>query len=202
MNVPAIARKTFEELKDQLEYSSIVNTVVDKLSTILSSLDRARYVHQTVDEYNKEVFSHPLVMQFSPCKVGCDACCHTQVSVTADEAELLVQKINSGLDIPIERLRKQMSAGNDSSLYFNIPYFDRRCVFLSEEGSCRVYEDRPSVCRSNAVLGDADQCDTSEAIKPTRLIRTPKSDMVTYASFLQAKESGALPFLLGSKLGL
>jgi Fe-S-cluster containining protein len=202
MNVPAMARKTFEELKDQLEYSSIVNTVVDKLSTIFNPIDRARYVHQTVDEYNKEVFAHPLIVQFSPCKVGCDACCHTQVSATADEAELLVQKINSGLEISIERLQKQMSAGNDSSLYFNLPYADRRCVFLDEEGGCRVYDDRPSVCRSNAVLGDADQCDTSEAIRPTRLIRTPESDMVTYASFLQAKESGTLPFLIGSKLEL
>ena len=202
MNVPAIARKTFEELKDQIEYSSVVSAVLDKLGKIFNSRDRARFVHETIDEFNSEVFSHPLVMQFSPCKMGCDACCHTQVSITDDEAELLVQKINAGLEIATDRLKKQMESKNDSNAYYRLSYADRRCIFLNEQGGCRVYVDRPSVCRTNAVLGEADQCDTSEMIKPTRLIRTPKSDMVTYASFLHSENSGALPYMVGGKLNL
>lgn len=202
MNVPAMAKKTFEELKNQIEYSSIINGIVDKLTKILSPIDRAKLIHQEIENYNQEIFSHPLVKEFSPCKMGCSACCHTQVSVTDDEAELLVKRVKDGVDIDNERLIKQMSAQDDSHAYFSLPYADRKCVFLDDHGSCRVYADRPAVCRTNAVLGTADQCDTSSSIKPTRLIRTPKSDMVIYASFLSSSTSGALPNLVGKKLNL
>jgi hypothetical protein len=73
-------------------------------------------------------------------------------------------------------------------------------VFLDEAGSCRVYEDRPAVCRTNAVLGSADQCDTCAGVKPTRLIFTHKADMGIYGAYLSLKESGTLPRLLAEAL--
>lgn len=202
MNVPAIARKTFEELKSQTEFVKIVHHVVDRLKTFTNKYKRAQYVHDLVDEYNKDVFSHPLVMQFSPCKRGCTACCHTQVSVTDDEAELLVKRIKSGVKVDQDRIKLQMQAKDDAELFYKIPYNDRRCIFLDQDGGCTVYEDRPSVCRTNAVIGESSQCDTSLTIQPTRLIKTPKSDMVIYASFFHAKESGSLPHMVGKSLGL
>lgn len=200
MNVPAIARKTFEELRNQNDFMAIVHSVLDHLRKISSPIQRAELVHKEVDTFNHEVFAHPLVEKFSPCKMGCDGCCHTQVSVTDDEAALLVSKINEGVSFSQERLDIQMQAENNSDTYYQIKYADRRCIFLDEKGACNVYEDRPSVCRTNAVLGEASQCDTSVSIKPTRLIRTPKSDMAIYASFLFSKSSGTLPFMVAKAL--
>ena len=202
MNVPAIAKKTFEELRDKAEYMAIIHFVTDSLKKLSSAFQRVDLVHQIVDEFNRGPFSHPLVKQMSPCKLGCSACCHTQVSVTDDEADLLVEKIKNGLDIDYDRLRVQFAAKNDGTAYFQIKYEDRKCIFLDENGGCKVYADRPSVCRTNVVLGNADQCNTSQGIRPTRLVRTPQADMAIYASFLFARSSGALPFMIGKRLDL
>jgi Fe-S-cluster containining protein len=200
MNVPAIARKTFEELRHLVEFNSIINFVLNHLSKLSKANQRATFVHQLIDEYNVEVFNHSLVKQLSPCKKGCSACCHTQVSVTDDEAEVLVQKLNAGLKIDQELLDLQFKTGDDSSAFFNLKYTDRRCIFLDDSGSCQVYEHRPAVCRTNAVIGNAEQCDTSESVKPIRLVKTPKADMVIYAAFLHSKKSGSLPQMIKRKL--
>lgn len=200
MNVPAIAKRTFEELRNQNDFMSIVHSILDHLRKIGDPTHRAELIHKEVDSYNQEVFAHPLVKQFSPCKMGCDGCCHTQVSVTDDEASLLVSKINEGVSFNQERLALQMQAENNSDAYYQISYADRRCIFLDEQGACNVYEHRPSVCRTNAVLGEASQCDTSVSIQPTRLIKTPKSDMVIYASFLFSKSSGTLPYMIAKAM--
>lgn len=196
MKVPVVARNSFQKLQHKVEFIAIVNFVIEHLKKLKKTNQRARFIHEIVDEHNVEVFSHPLVQQLSPCKMGCVGCCYTQVSVTKDEAELLSEKIISGMEIDRERLKLQAAAGNNSDTYFKIPYDDRRCVFLSDENLCRVYEDRPSVCRTNAVLGTADQCDTSVSIKPTRLVLTEKADMAIYASFLHSDRNGTLPQLL------
>lgn len=202
MNVPAVAQKTFEELRNRAEFLKIVHIVVKRLKKISNQYKRADFIHELVDQYNAVVFSHPLVMQLSPCKRGCTACCHTQVSVTDDEAELLVKRIKSGVSIDQERLKLQMQAGSDDEAFFKIAYNDRKCIFLDEQGACTVYEDRPSVCRTNSVLGTSDQCDTSKEILPTRLVKTPQSDLVIYGSFFYAKSSGTLPYMVGKLLGL
>lgn len=200
MNVPSIARKTFEQLRHQAEFNSIVNFVLDQLSKVFKPHQRARFIHKLIDEYNEEVFAHSLVKQFSPCKMGCSACCHTQVSVTEDEAELLSQKICAGLVIDNGLLKLQSETRDDSSAFFKMKYADRKCIFLDEAGACRVYDDRPSVCRTNAVLGEADQCDTTDSIKPIRLINTHKADMVIYAAYLHSQKSGSLPHMISQKI--
>lgn len=200
MNVPAIAKKTFDELHNQVEFITIVRSVLDGLKKIADKYKRAQFIHGLVDEYNEEVFSHPLVKQFSPCKMGCTGCCHTQVSVTDDEAELLVKRIREGISIDENLLKLQMMAKNETADFFQIPYEQRKCIFLDGEGACKVYDDRPSVCRTNAVLGSAEQCDTTHEIQKTVLVRTPKSDMVIYASYYHSKSSGTLPYMVGKIL--
>lgn len=196
MNVPGIAKKSFEEFQDHPEYVSIVKKVLKSLKKFSQSLRRARFTHKNIDEYNKEIFSHPLVKSFSPCKMGCSACCHTQVSVTEDEAELLAHRVRGGVEIDEKNLLFLSEAGNDSQKFYAIPFAERKCLFLTSDGACRIYEDRPAVCRTNAVLGDAAQCDTRAGIQTTRLIKTPKSDMVIYAAYMFSKNSGALPYML------
>ena len=198
--VPAIAGKTFDELKDNPDAQELVTLVTDGLNNLKDPLDRARFLHQLVEGLNEEVFSHPIVQQMSPCKNGCTACCYTQVSATLEEAALLAEKINPDLTIDQQRLELQSKAGTNSEDYYAIPFQDRKCIFLNDMGACRVYEDRPMVCRTNKVLGDPEQCDTSVKIQPTRLVSTPKSDLVIYAGFQHTSESGTLPLLISKLL--
>lgn len=202
MNVPAIAKRTFDQFKHQTEFIGIVQIALDHLKKLTNPILRAKFVHEAVDDFNQEVFNHPLVKQYSPCTMGCSACCHTQVSVTEDEATLLARVINQGLSIDKNRLERQMRAKDDDSEYYKMSFEERKCIFLLENGSCGVYEDRPAVCRTNAVIGEASQCDTTNGVGKTHLIKTPKADMIIYASFYQAKSSGALPHMVGKALGL
>lgn len=202
MNVPAIAKSTFELLRNQPEFLKITETMITHLNKIKSSLERARFVHNVVDEYNQKVFSHPILKELMPCKAGCTGCCHTQVSVTEDEAELLAHNIANGVEINYKLLENQAAVGNDSDAFFAIAYSDRKCVFLDENGACKVYKDRPSVCRTNAVVGDAAQCDTSTNAGggALRLVKTQEADMAIVGAFALAKESGTLPMMLSKVL--
>lgn len=200
MNVPAIAQKTFHELKNRVEAMELVQFILKKLNKNHDPIKRARYVHRTVDELNEYIFNDPHVKGLSPCTSGCAACCHTQVSVTKDEADLLASLILNGVSIDRDKLHVQMAIKNSSAAWYALTYEERKCVFLDSENKCSVYEDRPSVCRTNAVLGEASQCDTSQGPKPTRLVNTPEADLAIYASYLHSAEGGTLPYMLAKSL--
>lgn len=201
MNVPAIAKNTFELLRNQPEFLAITDSVILHLNKIRSSLERARFVHNMVDEYNKEIFAHPLLKEFVPCKTGCSACCHTQVSVTEDEADLLLHNITNGVEIDYNLLSLQTEKGNKTEEYYKLSYKERRCVFLDENGACKVYSDRPAVCRTNAVVGEASQCSTDGKEQgPIRLVKTSKSDMVIVGAYVRSTVSGTLPMMLSEAL--
>ncbi|MCM2351857.1 MAG: hypothetical protein NDI69_17720 [Bacteriovoracaceae bacterium] len=89
-------KKNYEEHKAIPKYKSIFDFVLQNLQRIADKFVRAKVIHEIVDEFNKEVFAHLLVQQLSPCKLGCTACCHTQISVTADEAQLLAKRVYEG----------------------------------------------------------------------------------------------------------
>lgn len=203
MNLPAIAKRTYDSLRDQPAFSKITEFVIHHLKRISSPLERARFVHHVVDDYNKSVFSHPIVKEFSPCKPGCAGCCHTQVSITEDEAKLLASLVDNGLKIDFALLQKQMKVGNESADFYKLSYNERRCVFLGQDNLCMAYNDRPSVCRTNAVLGEASQCSTENGLnekQQLRLIKTPEADMAIMGSYMASSSNGALAYMLGKIL--
>lgn len=203
MNFPAIAKQTYDTLKSQLAFLSISQFVIDHLKKISSPLERARFVHNVVDDYNRQVLAHPIVQNLSPCKAGCSGCCHTQVSVTEDEADLLISRINEGVKINYSALENQMKAGNDSDEFYKMSYDERRCVFLGTDDTCQVYSDRPSVCRTNTVLGEASQCSSTDDVigkQAIRLVKTPLADMAIMGSFLASRDNGALAQMIGSRI--
>ena len=203
MNFPAIAKQTYEKLRNQPFFSNITQFVIDHLQRISSPQERARFVHHIVDDYNREVFAHPIVQKFLPCKVGCAGCCHTQVGVTCDEAELLAERINEGVKIDYALLQKQIKAGNNPEDFYLLSYENRKCVFLGSDDKCQVYNDRPSVCRTNAVLGEASQCypyENESDAQTLRLVKTEQADMAIMGSFFMSKESGTLANMLGKIL--
>ena len=203
MLFPAIAKQTYEKLRGLPAFSDITQFVIEHLKKITSTKERARFVHNVVDEYNREIFAHPIVQQFLPCKSGCSGCCHTQVGITSDEAELLAERINEGIKIDYKLLEIQLNAGNNPAGFYQLEYEERRCIFLGTDDSCRVYSDRPSVCRTNAVLGDASQCVPQEGSGESstiRLVKTEQADMAIMGSFLMSSESGNIAQMVGKIL--
>jgi len=94
---------------------------------VLASLAK---LHEEIDrESDRLVKRHAERLR---CGRGCSACCIDDLTVTAVEAERI------RLDHP-------------ELLAFAEPHPRGACAFLDEHGSCRIYESRPSVCRSQGL---------------------------------------------------
>ena len=199
MRIPAIAAQTYDQCKNSPILGQIWKKMITAISKIGDPIMRIRFTHDAVDKSLEELFCNPVVSKHVSCKKGCSGCCYTQVSVTRDEAALLAQIAQSKLKnkIDLERLEKQARAGDSAADWYKLAYSDRRCMFLDTNNECMAYADRPSVCRTNYVFSPAILCDTRDGLEhPIRLLTTEEANMVVAASFMSAKETGALPYML------
>jgi Fe-S-cluster containining protein len=199
---PAIALKTYQSLKSNPLFLGITDYILRVLRFERSAIKRAKLAHTIIDDLNSEVVNHPLILEHSGCKAGCADCCHTEVSVTPDEAELLAERVMDGVDIDWNKLRIQAEQIERSQNYYDLDFSVRGCIFLSENRTCRVYDDRPSVCRTNMVIGNSAQCSTADGItKEMRLVKTEKADMAIIGQFMMTPtDNNLLPKLLLDKL--
>jgi Fe-S-cluster containining protein len=95
-----------------------------------NALARLVRLHAAVDERAAELAAlHGARLQ---CKRGCSACCVDAITVFEVEAE---------------RIR----AHHEQLLARGAPHAAGACAFLDAEGACRVYADRPYVCRTQGL---------------------------------------------------
>jgi hypothetical protein len=95
-----------------------------------SVLDYVELVHRTVDE-----LVAPLVTAHRArlvCHRGCSGCCTDDLSVFEVEAAV------------IQRNHRALLAAD-------APAPPGRCAFLDHAGACRIYQDRPYVCRTQGL---------------------------------------------------
>jgi uncharacterized protein len=74
------------------------------------------------------------------CRPGCDACCRVELSVCHLEADAIRRHLKGLPPAVRERLRER--AGSTQG---------RRCVMLETEGTCAIYDARPTVCRTQGL---------------------------------------------------
>ncbi len=94
------------------------------------AVDYAARLHALVDE-----LTEPLRRRHAgrlACRAGCAGCCQDGLTVFAVEAEL------------IRRRHGALLAGG-------LPHEAGACAFLDEAGRCRIYADRPYVCRTQGL---------------------------------------------------
>jgi len=95
-----------------------------------SSLESLRDLHAEIDiATNALAKIHSERLQ---CRRGCSACCLDDLTVTRIEAERILR-------------------AHPDLLQNEMPHPVGGCAFLGEQGECRVYEDRPYVCRSQGL---------------------------------------------------
>lgn len=198
INFPQRAFSTFSRLKNLDEFKSIYEFLLKVLYRTQDPVERARKTHHYVSSFTNEVLANPVAKKYVTCSRGCNACCHSQVSINADESKLLAKLIlEDKVEVNLNKLYLQASVGNNSEKWFKLAYQDRGCVFLDSAGACSIYEDRPSVCRTNTVLSPPKNCETTDGKESAvRLLNTEKADMVIVASFEASGEGGALPSML------
>jgi Fe-S-cluster containining protein len=108
---------------------------------------------------------HPGVV---PCRAGCSACCHGPFDISVADAVLVreaVTRLPEEEKLEVKRkAARQVETMSRLEPGWNVEYgvgglaeaaFDRLseamadepCPLLNEKGDCRIYEDRPLVCR-------------------------------------------------------
>jgi len=122
-----------------------------------------RALHATIDlEVARLAARHRARMR---CTIGCNACCADDLTVTSIEAD----RIRSAHPDLLARGR---------------PHAPGACAFLDEKGACRIYADRPSVCRSQGlplralVENELDEIEERRDICPVNLAGGPPVDVL------------------------
>lgn len=88
------------------------------------------------------------------CGRGCAACCHLLVRLHPAETEAIAEHVRAALpsavrEALLERLAEVATTaeGLDAAAYRHRRI---RCAFLDEDDGCRIYDQRPVVCRVHA----------------------------------------------------
>lgn len=116
------------------------------------------------------------------CKRGCSHCCHIQVLVTQDEADVIGKRIGrkAAYVKPPGRGRKDV-AGFDTG-------YHNPCTFLVD-GECSIYENRPLPCRLHYTLDvDGLLCELAETESPPVPYLNPHPFMMAFLQMLGAPD--------------
>jgi len=117
------------------------------------------------------------------CTKGCDKCCTINIAATSLEAELIMNKIGSGLKkkledyLDYERFMPKttinaianISMTDDDLPYEYIPETEVKCPFLYEN-QCMIYDIRPLACRVQLSFKDCAKTQISEIDEKTMAI--------------------------------
>ncbi len=121
--------------------------------------DAVVLLHAEVDRETRRL--HVVHAARLQCKRGCSSCCVDELTVFEVEAD---------------RIRRH----HGDLLAEGAPHAEGACAFLDEAGACRIYAERPYVCRTQGLplrwIADdeverRDICPLNEAGEPIELLR-------------------------------
>ncbi len=154
----------FADLLSQIR--DAIGKFTDRLLGLSPGIGRAAGLHAMMDDELKAAAHLPV-----SCRKGCAGCCHYEVEITQDEAELLKQLVQNGLPIARDRLEEQAARERKSAEWGRFFNPENRCVLLGENGECRVYADRPAICRKLLVTTPAEACTTpGDSVSPVQVL--------------------------------
>lgn len=128
------------------------------------------------------------------CRAGCNACCRLGVSITRDEAALLADRVQGGVEVDRLRLAEQSTWPEEAPTWTKNA--ERAlCVFQGPGGLCRVYDDRPMACRAYRVLSDPALCDPRNGAQQVLLSIEHRAELIAAAARTE-QPVGLLPRML------
>ena len=135
--------------------------------------------------------------QISSCKKGCAFCCHIRVAITELEARFIIHYCKT-MGIEIDTAKLEDLRHLDEVEYMLHP--NRKCTFLAENNTCKIYEARPASCRNYYVTSDPSLCDTNGPSKYVETFINWESVMPSVALLKVGGKTGSLPDLILNEL--
>jgi Fe-S-cluster containining protein len=121
----------------------------------------ARGVHSAIDDVLERDRKKSAASGDIKCRKGCSHCCRGPVDIWPHEAALLVEIAReAGMEMDKARLERQSQSTVDT--WRQQPAADTACVFLGNDGACKVYEFRPNACRKLLVVTDPALCEAEK----------------------------------------
>lgn len=129
------------------------------------------------------------------CARGCASCCKINVSITREEAVLvLIAAENKRVAIDWDKVERQ--SAHRLATWKDQSHADRRCVFLNDREECSVYEHRPATCRKYMVASDPKNCNTSKHPGREVTIVAPIVGEAVVSAMLGVLDWGSMPRML------
>lgn len=204
MMLTAQLRSIIEIYREQLtesEFTSLeaeIYRILDHYTVLLSKekpgVGRGRLVHQLIEE---QLLANESIK--TSCQKGCGACCHLEVEILADDAEVIADSLVFGPQIDFKQLQNQASRKRLDPEWSKGVVSTNRCVFLGPDNACQNYSNRPSVCRKHSVITPKEDCETLGSSPKPRVI--PMNEIILSAAMNQpGNDFGSLPKLLHRSL--
>ncbi len=163
------------------------------------ALSVAREVHGTMDEVLERDRAKDAASGGIRCRKGCSHCCHGPVEIWPQEAALLVKAAREA-GIELDRVRLERQGRQSIDTWRQQARADTACVFLGDDGACRVYASRPNACRKLLVVSDPALCDAkNQALDRVERWFSWESEMLETAA-LEVFGRGLMPKLLLKEL--
>ena len=120
------------------------------LKLIPKGESRVKYYHGIVDGRSLVAKQNTVIYD---CKKGCGWCCHINTTATSEEIHVIVKHMKeNNVEIDVKNLKNQLKYGVGENGFNKLKPTERRCVFLDEKNSCKIYSVRPGRCRSYFVV--------------------------------------------------
>lgn len=129
------------------------NKLVVTLADILLQKGKAELVSY-VWAYVEEGLRKAKLFEKATCNKGCSFCCHDTIYGSQIEIEV-IKSILKELKIKPDRKRSKIQ---NSKAPDKLTWQEKACVYLAEDGTCRIYQFRPIVCRTHNNVGPMDDC--------------------------------------------
>ena len=173
----------YEATLDESVFAAFLESLTQELENIKTDLfkapagpARARKLHALVEEEIEKGADIKI-----NCQKGCSACCHMEVEITNNEADILAELIKNGHAIDRQKLQQQSAYSlQDKKWKESMNNQTNKCVFLNQEGACSIYESRPVMCRRHSVTSPAINCTDINAIVTLRYF--PRVDLLISAA--------------------
>ena len=176
------------------ELQQLYQTYLRKISGVQAAPERALLSQQMLQ---REIDSH--VTSEISCRAGCAHCCNQKVSATDEEAELIASYVDENqIFINEGRLRLQANYGENEDFWRDSTSKVKRCAFLNDKNSCKIYSVRPMSCRKYLVTSQPTFC----ASEPDRVEHfvVPEAELMTVATWAASRDRGNKIGLLQKKV--